>query len=275
MKAVSTRKLVLAVVLAAAASKARADSDRFEKAYSLDGVNRIRVENVNGSVELKTWDRNYVRVTALKSGTSWAMQNTLVQVTQPGPEIRVQTIAPHSRHLFSFLFGGHRVARVEYELLAPVGTPVTLETVNGSVRVEGRRAEIRAETVNGSVDLRDIRGGPVRAETVNGRITLACDSEIEGAHLETVNGSIEATFPAAASIRYRLSSINGRLEAADRESRGHSFGGRKLEGEVNGGRALVHAETVNGGIRILLSGGPAPAPSAASHAHDSGSGDSD
>jgi hypothetical protein len=44
---------------------------------------------------------------------------------------------------------------------------------------------------------------------------------------------------------------------------------------VNGGRALVHAETVNGGIRILLSGGPAPAPSAASHAHDSGSGDSD
>src|SRR6185369_3362709 len=180
MKAVSTRKLVLAVVLAAAASKARADSDRFEKAYSLDGVNRIRVENVNGSVELKTWDRNYVRVTALKSGTSWAMQNTLVQVTQPGPEIRVQTIAPHSRHLFSFLFGGHRVARVEYELLAPVGTPVTLETVNGSV------------------GLRDIRGGPVRAETVNGRITLACDSEIEGAHLETVNGSIEATFPAAA-----------------------------------------------------------------------------
>jgi len=271
MRTASPRKLVLALALAAAASTARADSDRFEKAYSLDGVSRVRVENVNGSVEVKTWEKNYIRLTASKSGTAWAMENTRVQVTQPGPEIRIQTIAPRSTHLFSFLFGRHRVARIEYELLAPVGTPLTLETVNGSVRVEGRRAELRAETVNGSVDLRDILGGPVRAETVNGRITLACESEIEETHLETVNGSIEATFPAAASIRYRLSSINGRLEAADRESRGHAFGGRKLEGEVNGGRRLVRAETVNGGIRILLSGGPAPAPSAASPVHDHGS----
>ena len=271
MRTASPRKLVLALALAAAASTARADSDRFEKAYSLDGVSRVRVENVNGSVELKTWEKNYIRVTASKSGTPWALENTQVRVTQPGAEIRIQTIAPRSTHLFSFLFGRHRVAKVEYELLAPVGTAVSLETVNGSVRVEGRRAEVRAETVNGSVDLRDILGGPVRAETVNGRITLACESEIDETHLETVNGSIEATFPAAASIRYRLSSINGRLEAGDRESRGHSFGGRKLEGELNGGRSMVHAETVNGGIRILLSGGPAPAPAAASHAHDHGS----
>lgn len=279
MSMTSLRKLALALVLASAASTVRADSDRFEKAYSLDGVSRVRVENVNGSVELKTWDRNYVRLTAVKSGTSWARENTVVRVTQPGPEIRIQTITLHSQHLFSFLFGGQRVAKVEYELLAPAGTPVHLETVNGAVRVEGRRAELRAETVNGNVDLREIRGGPVRAETVNGRITLACEAEAEDTRLETVNGSIEASFPASSSIRYRLSSINGRLEAGDREARGHSFGGRKLEGEFNGGRTLVHAETVNGGIRILLTGGPAPAPApaAVSHArdHDSDSDDSD
>ena len=272
MRSTSPRKLVLALVLAAAASTAWADSDTFEKAYSLEGVTRVRVENVNGSVELKTWERNYIRVTAVKSGSAWALENTVVRVTQPGTEIRIQTISLHSPHLFSFLFGGHRLAKVEYELLAPVGTQMQIETVNGGVRVEGRRAELRAETVNGNVDLRDIKGGPVRAETVNGRITLACESEAEDTRLETVNGSIEASFPAASSIRYRLSSINGRLEAGDREARGHGFGGRKLEGEFNGGRALVHAETVNGGIRIVLSGGPpaAPTPAAApASSHDS------
>ena len=263
MRSTSPRKLVLALVLAAAASTAWADSETFEKAYSLEGVTRVRVENVNGSVELKTWERNYIRVTAVKSGTAWALENTVVRVTQPGPEIRIQTISLHSPHLFSFLFGGHRLAKVEYELLAPVGTPMHIETVNGGVRVEGRRADLRAETVNGNVDLRDIKGGPVRAETVNGRITLACDSEAEDTRLETVNGSIEASFPAASSIRYRLSSINGRLEAGDREARSHGFGGQKLEGEFNGGRSLVHAETVNGGIRIVLSGGPAAAPAPA------------
>jgi len=260
----SPRKLFLALAVAAAASAAWADSDTFEKAYSLEGVNRVRVENVNGSVELKTWERNYIRVTAVKSGTAWALENTVVRVTQPGSEIRIQTISLHSPHLFSFLFGGHRLAKVEYELLAPAGTPMSIETVNGGVRVEGRRAELRAETVNGNVDLREIKGGPVRAETVNGRITLACESEAEDTRLETVNGSIEASFPAASSIRYRLSSINGRLEAGDREAQGHTFGGRKLEGEFNGGRALVHAETVNGGIRIMLTRAPAPAPSPAS-----------
>jgi hypothetical protein len=52
--------------------------------------------------------------------------------------------------------------------------------------------------------------------------------------------------------------------------------GRKLEGEINGGRALVHAETVNGGIRILLTGGSVPEPSpAAAPAPSKGSDDSD
>lgn len=262
------RPLLFAAALAAAAAgflampvAAAAAEETFEKAYSLDGVERVRIENVNGSVDLKTWDKPYVRLTAVKSGRASALSNTRIRITQPGAEIRIETIALHSQHFFSFLFGGSRVARVDYTLLAPAATPVRLETVNGSVRVDGRRAEVRAETVNGGLDLRDIQG-PVHGETVNGRITLECVGSAEETHLETVNGSIEATYPAGASLRYSLSSINGRLEAGNRETRSHGFGGHKLEGEINGGRTLVHAETVNGGIRVQVSGAApgAPAP---------------
>jgi len=264
------RPLLFAAAVAAAAAgvlampaPAAAADETFEKAYSLDGVERVRIENVNGSVELKTWDKPYVRLSAVKSGSPSALSNTVIRVTQPGSEIRVETIALRSQHFFSFLFGGSRVARVEYTLLAPATVPVRLETVNGSVRVDGRRAEVRAETVNGGLDLRDIQG-PVNGETVNGRITLECVGSAEETHLETVNGSIEATYPAGASLRYRLSSINGRLEAGEREMRSRGFGGHKLEGEINGGRTLVHAETVNGGIRVTVTGAataaPAPVP---------------
>ena len=238
---------------------AAAAEETFEKAYSLDGVERVRIENVNGSVELRSWDKPYVRLSAVKNGSPSALSNTVIRITQPGSEIRIETIALRSQHFFSFLFGGSRVARVEYTLLAPATTPVRLETVNGSIRVDGRRAEVRAETVNGGLDLRDIQG-PVHGETVNGRITLACVGSAEETHLETVNGSIEASYPAGASLRYRLSAIHGRLEAGDREARGHGFGGHKLEGEINGGRALVHAETVNGGIRVLVTGAATAAP---------------
>lgn len=269
MKAWVLRSALFGFLVAGAASVARAETENFEKAYSLQGIERVRVENVNGAVELRTWDRDYVRVTALKSGSALAISNTVIRVSQPGREIRIETVALHSPHLFSFIFGGHRLAKVEYELLAPAGLAVRLETVNGAVRVDGRRAELRAETVNGSLDLREIHG-PVHAETVNGRISLSGDGA-EDTHLETVNGSIEASLPAASSFRYRLSSINGSMEVGERRSHAHAIGIKSFEGEINGGRSLVKAGTVNGGIHILLTG-PAPAassPAPAPRAHDS------
>jgi hypothetical protein len=265
------RAALFAASLALFAAAAGAATETFEKAYSLEGVDRVKLENVNGRVDLTAWDRSYVRVSAVKSGTPAALENTIIRVTQPGSVIRIETVALRHEHLFSFLFGRSRLAKVEYQIQMPAATVADVETVNGSIHVDGRRAETRAQTVNGSLDLRHIQG-TLRAETVNGRISLEREGDAGETSLETVNGSIEAEFPANASLRYRLSSINGRLEAGDREARGHAFGGRRLEGELNGGRAAVRAETVNGSIRIVLAGGapaPAPAPADAGASHDS------
>ncbi len=244
------RTALSAALLAAFAAAAGAATETFEKAYSLEGVDRIRVENVNGQVDLTAWDRNYVRVTAVKSGSVSAMENTLIRITQPGSEIRVETVALHHEHLFSFLFGGNRLAKVEYEILLPAATAARVETVNGSVHVQGRRAETRAETVNGSLDLRGI-SGVLHAETVNGRIGLSREDS-DDTYLETVNGSIEAELPGTASFRYRLSAVNGSMEVGERRSRAHAFGIKSFEGDVNGGKSLVKAGTVNGSIRIVL-----------------------
>jgi hypothetical protein len=254
------RRIALSAALfASVGAVAGAATETFEKAYSLEGVDRVRVENVNGRMDVTAWDRNYVRVTAVKSGTPSALENTVIRVTQPGSEIRVETVALRRPHLFSFLFGGHRLAKVEYRILLPAATPARLETVNGSVHVEGRRAETRAETVNGSIDLRGI-SGVLHAETVNGRISLTREDS-EDTYLETVNGSIEAELPGSASFRYRLSSINGSMEVGERRSRAHAIGIKSFEGDVNGGKSLVKAGTVNGSIRIFLTGpSAAPAP---------------
>jgi hypothetical protein len=220
----------------------------------------VRLENVNGRVDLNAWDRNYVRVTAVKSGSPSALENTLIRITQPGSEIRIETVALHHEHLFSFLFGGSRLAKVEYTILLPAATPARVETVNGSVHVQGRRADTRAETVNGSIDLRGITG-VLHAETVNGRIALTRDDS-EDTYLETVNGSIEAELPGTAALRYRHSSVNGSMEVGERRSRAHAIGVKSFDGDVNGGKSLVKAGTVNGSIRIVLTeppGAPAPA----------------
>ena len=257
MKVRNVRVLLAAVfapLLAAAALGAATET--FEKAYSLDGVSRVRLENVNGAISVRSWDRNYIRVTATKSGSPRSLEHTIIRVTQPGGELRIQTISTRKHHLFLFFFASERIARVEYELLLPTSTPIRLENVNGSISVGSRRGEIRAETVNGGIDMRGIDAF-VNAETVNGRIFLSQQSSRE-TKLETVNGSIEAEFPSDASLRYSLETINGSMEVGERRSHAHALGIKSFEGEVNGGRASFKASSVNGSIHVRLEGGASP-----------------
>lgn len=247
------RKLLLgllAAALLAGARPAAAAEEHWQKAYSLEGVSRVSVENVNGEIAARTWDRNYVRVSASKSGPSFLLRETQIRVTQHGDEIRVETIPLHRRRsLFSFFFRSGRLARVDYELLLPAATELGLTNVNGSVRAEGRAGRLRATTVNGRVDVQGA-GGETEATTVNGRIVFACGPAFHDTRLKSVNGRIEAELPEGTAFRYRLSSVNGRLEAGDREFTGHAFGGKELEGDFGGGSAMLSASAVNGSITV-------------------------
>ncbi len=152
--------------------------------------------------------------------------------------------------------------------MIPSATELKVSTVNGSVRVAGRSGETTAETVNGRLEIAEARG-PVKGETVNGRIFVSFAGESRDAHLETVNGTIDAEYPAAASLHYSLSTVNGGIEAGDREAERHRWGaGHSLAGDFNGGRAQLKASTVNGAIHVSLSGHPASAEASDFPAHD-------
>ena len=256
MKTRFSKTLAAALAFALAAAAASAATETFEKAYSLEGVSRVRLENVNGGISVRSWDRNYVRVTATKTGSSASLENTIIKVTQSSDEIRIETISARKHHFLLFLFSSQRLARVEYELLLPATTPVKVETVNGSVSIASRTGDIRAETVNGGIDMRGVNA-EVHAETVNGRIFVSQLTSRE-THLETVNGSIEAEFPTDASLSYKLETINGSMEVGERESHSHAFGMKSFEGEVNGGKTVFRASSVNGSIRVRLEGTPTP-----------------
>jgi hypothetical protein len=238
------------VVLLAGARPVAAEEERWQKAYSLEGISRVSVENINGDVAAKTWDRNYIRVSAVKTGSSSRLHDTLIRVTQHGDEIKVETVPLRRRHhLFTFFFHSGRLARVDYELLVPAATPLGLSDVNGGVHAQGREGQLRVETVNGRVEIQDARG-EVHAETVNGRISFSSGPVFHETRLETVNGGIEAELTEGAPFRYRLETVNGSLEVGDRQFHGRSFGGKELEGDFNAGSTLLKAETVNGSIHV-------------------------
>ena len=247
------RRLYLAALLLATAGVATAGEEVFEKAFSMEGVSRVSVENVNGRIEASTWDKPYLKVRAVKKASGSRSEETLrqteIRVRKLGDEIRLETVNPHRHHLFGFLDFGWHNPRVDYEVHFPAGTTVRLETTNGQVQGNGFDGSVSCDVVNGSIELTEI-GGPVRANTVNGGVRLAFRRELKKSELETVNGSVEVAFDRKSSVRYDLQTVNGRIEGDIDLAVEGRHGPKEARGSYNGGSESLHCETVNGSIRL-------------------------
>jgi len=249
--------LLACLALAALAAPAVAAGDEvFEKAFSMEGVSRVSVENVNGQIEAQAWDKPYLKVRAVKSASgshsSDMLKQTEIRVRKIGDEIKIETITPRRRRLFGFLDLGTGGIHVDYELWIPGAATTHLETCNGRVQAVGFHGDFSVDSVNGSVELRDL-GGPVKATTVNGSVRVAFKGPLRKSHLETVNGSVEVFFDKASSVAYDLETINGRIESDFDFKVEGKYGPKEAKGSYNGGDQSLHCETVNGSIRLKTS----------------------
>ncbi len=225
----------------------------FDKAYSMDGIVKISVENVNGSIEATAWEKPYFKVHALKRADGGRAEETLrlteIRVRKIGDEIRVETINPKRRRLFGFLDFGGSNTHVDYVLQIPSQTAVRFETCNGRVTASGFTGTLSGDAVNGSIDLANIEG-PASASTVNGSVRLAFRGPLKKSRIETVNGSIDVAFEKASSVKYDLETVNGHIEGDFDLAVEGKFGPKQARGSYNGGAEALHCETVNGTIRL-------------------------
>src|SRR5215831_16521200 len=248
------RRFALATLLLVPAGVASAGQEEvFEKAFSMEGVSKISVENVNGRIEATAWEKPYLKVRAVKTASGSRGAETLAQteirVRKVGDEIRLETINPRRHHLFGFLDFGWRNPRVDYELHFPPGTNIRLETTNGQVLGTGFEGPVSCDVVNGSIELTGV-GGPVKAATVNGALRIAFRGALKKSDLETVNGSVEVAFDKASSVRYDLTTVNGHIEGDIDLAVEGKHGPKEARGSYNGGSESLRCETVNGSIRL-------------------------
>jgi hypothetical protein len=248
------RKLILAVPLLLAAALLPAGQDEvFDKAFSMEGVSRISVQNVNGRIEATAWEKPYLKIRAVKTATGSESEETLrlteIRVRKVGDEIRLETVNPRRHKLFGFLDFGWHNAKVDYDLWFPAGTAARLETTNGRVQASNFDGSLSCDVVNGSIELTGC-AGPVHATTVNGGLRIAFRGPLKKSELETVNGSVEVAFDRSSSVRYDLQTVNGRIEGDFELAVEGRHGPKEARGSYNGGSESLHCETVNGSIRL-------------------------
>jgi hypothetical protein len=250
---------VLLALSALAAPGLRAEDatqERFEKKYDLAGIRKVRVQNVNGSIQIESGSDqlHVVAVKKVKSASdSDLLRETEIRVTKAGSLIEVETILPkHGRFFQWSFFGRSGSADVAYQITLPAALALEAETVNGRLSAANRTGDLVLSTVNGGVRV-DGHDGPLKVNTVNGSVEVSFAGPMRQASLETVNGSVTVTCARESSIRCTLQTTNGRIQSQFPEVTVEGkWGPKEARGAINGGRENLAVETVNGDVRLYV-----------------------
>ncbi len=116
---------------------------------------RLRVETMGGDINVKVWDRNQVRIQATHA------RRTRVEVRQRGAVLSLEASAQYGP-------GG----LVDYDLTVPVWMALKLSGMSVTVTVDGVRAPIEVESLEGDIT---VKGGSesVKLTAVNGKIVAS------------------------------------------------------------------------------------------------------
>ncbi len=132
----------------------------------------------------------------------------------------------------------------------PERAKVDVETVNGSVQVDGIRGRVQASTVNGSVQVADV-SGEVDARTINGSIRASyLEPGTSGHHrFSTTNGSVRVRLPPDVSGEFEARTVNGGI-STDFPLEVTGRPGRRLFGQLGDGKGRFTISTVNGSVNL-------------------------
>ncbi|MGC8991760.1 MAG: DUF4097 family beta strand repeat-containing protein, partial [Verrucomicrobiia bacterium] len=222
--------------------------------YPLAPEGRVRLENVNGSVRFKAWDRAEIELHAVKRANKQAdLESVKIEVESKPDEITIRTQYP--KPASGWFKSKQNSTTVDYVVTVPRKAALAkVSNVNGSIEIQGLRGRVNASTVNGR-----LRGsglaGDTSLSTVNGALEAEFE-ELAGARsvsLSTVNGKASVVLPINADATISASTVNGEI-SADKpfEVKKQRLPGRSFEGTLGKGSAKVKISTVNGAIAIRL-----------------------
>jgi len=239
--------LVFGILILAGALWARdaREQEDFQQTFQLSANGVFSLSNVNGGVIIQAWDHATTEIRAVKRGPSKEnMDLVKIDIRADANRIDVATIYPRGKNNLN--------VSVSYEVRLPKTVILrNVETVNGSVEVQGMTSEVTAETVNGSVKVLN-SSGRVSATTVNGGITAELNRiDPEGdMKFETVNGSIKLILPEGAGADVAAETVNGSVSSDFPVTVRGKFGPKRMQGVLGQGGARIRMETVNGGINL-------------------------
>jgi DUF4097 and DUF4098 domain-containing protein YvlB len=251
--ALGTVCALLVLALSAHASDHRgALTEEFHQTYAITSGGRIELDNINGAVHISSWDRNEVKVDAVKyADTKERLDEAKIEVDSGKDYLSIRTKYPD--HNNNWNWGSHNnPASVEYTLTVPRTANLDeIKLINGALDVAGISGEVRASCINGRLEAHDLYGR-AKLATINGRLD-ARFAQLSGQDVElnSVNGSLELTIPSDSNAEVEASTVSGGINNDfGLRVNHHRFVGHDLRGELGKGGSHIRLSDVNGRIEI-------------------------
>ncbi len=246
---------IAALALAVTASAERMEQP-FDRTIDVRPGGSVSIENVNGRINVSSWDQPRVRIHALKRASSQDVLDSIgIDIRQTGSGVSIVTRTPKDdAGMFGFLFGNSGNSTVEYDLTVPRQCDLKVDGTNGAITVSDVNGRINLGTTNGRIEALHCAGS-VSASTTNGAIRAEL-VQVSGAKMmefETTNGSITLSVPPTFAASVTAETTNGSIRS-DLPVTTHSFSRRELRGTLNGGGAQLELHTTNGSIEIRSTG---------------------
>ena len=239
--------LALLSTLTAAVACASDYRESFSRTGKLNPMGQLSLENVNGDITVRTWDKPEIAIEGEKRGATEEDLKAIdltIDLSEQNARIRVKL--PKRGWLGKTTRGS-----VTFTITVPSTTAIdSIRTVNSTVTISGVTGTVRVDTVNGRIQA-DHLGGAAHLATVNGGIRAEFDRVTHQViSARSVNGSIELDLPADLGAKLNASVVNGKIDCEFPTEVKGRFVMKNLHGTVGDGTASVNAETVNGSIQL-------------------------
>lgn len=240
---------LLTLAIAAHASDHRgALTEEFHQTYPISSQGRVELDNINGSVHISSWDRNEVKVDAVKyADTKERLDEAKIEIQSGKDYVSIETKYPHHDN-----WGSHNnPATVEYTLTVPRTIRLDeIKLINGALDVAGVSGEVRASCINGRLEARDL-AGRTKLSTINGHME-ATFAQLAGqsVDLNSVNGSLDLTIPSDSNADVDASTVSGGIHNDFGLHVNRHMVGHDLRGELGNGGTQIRLSNVNGRIDI-------------------------
>ena len=227
-------------------------TEEFHQTYPLSAGGRIELKNINGAVHITAWDRNEVKVDAIKyANRQERLDDAKIRIDADKDTVSIRT--EYRQHDLPFDSSGeNNPASVEYTLTVPREARLDeISLINGALDLEGTSGEVHASCINGRLAANGL-GGRARLSTINGPLEVRLDRLAEHAvELSSINGAVSLTVPSDVKAELEASTVHGPISNDfGLQVHNHQWVGHDLHGELGGGGTRLKLSNINGTIAI-------------------------